>query len=162
MSFDARPLLEYVGHKYWTVAQELHYRGNTDEFTIPAGFHTDLASTPRIVWPVLPPFGAYMPAALVHDQLCRDPAVSLKDADGVFRRVLRETGVPRWQRALLYAGVRVAHLAGMGRRAVGSGREQDRPAKAPSVHAQALGARERVGLTPEAPAPSEDAQGGAA
>src|SRR5678810_817023 len=38
---------------------------------VPAGFCTDFASIPRIVWPVIPPRGRFNRAAFVHDLLYR-------------------------------------------------------------------------------------------
>jgi hypothetical protein len=35
--------------------------------TLPKGFVTDFASTPRFIWSDLPPLGAYDPAVAVHD-----------------------------------------------------------------------------------------------
>lgn len=38
-------------------------------FHVPVGFVTDLASIPRIFWNILPPFGKYTGAAVIHDYL---------------------------------------------------------------------------------------------
>ena len=38
---------------------------------VPKGFRTDLASSPRILWPILPPFGRWSAAAVLHDYLYR-------------------------------------------------------------------------------------------
>lgn len=107
--FDSRLLIEEDGPGYWRVARVLTYKGNTDTFVIPVGFRTDLASVPRIFWVVLPPFGAYQRAAVIHDFLCRQPDVSYKDADGIFRRILLEEGVPPRTAQVLYLGVRTGH-----------------------------------------------------
>ena len=40
--------------------------------TVPAGFVTDFASTPRAIWAILPPTGRYQLAAVVHDFLYWD------------------------------------------------------------------------------------------
>jgi len=37
---------------------------------VPAGYRTDFASIPRFFWRVLPPFGRYGKAAVIHDWLC--------------------------------------------------------------------------------------------
>jgi hypothetical protein len=43
---------------------------NTGEvIVVPAGFVTDFASTPRAIWAVLPPFGTYQKASVIHDYL---------------------------------------------------------------------------------------------
>jgi len=38
--------------------------------TVPAGYRTDFASIPRLVWPLLPPVGRGGKAAIIHDWLC--------------------------------------------------------------------------------------------
>jgi hypothetical protein len=56
------------------VVSDLTYQiGRTSYvITVPAGFVTDFASTPRAIWAVLPPFGTYQLAAVVHDFLYWD------------------------------------------------------------------------------------------
>lgn len=39
---------------------------------VPLGFETDGASVPKVLWWILPPFGKYGQAAVVHDKLYRD------------------------------------------------------------------------------------------
>jgi len=39
------------------------------ELSIPSGFKTDLASIPRILWAIYPPFGKYTNASIIHDFL---------------------------------------------------------------------------------------------
>jgi hypothetical protein len=60
----------------------------------PAGFRTDLATVPRVVTWLIPRFGVYTLAAILHDWLCtegiRSGAVTSREADGIFRRVMRE------------------------------------------------------------------------
>lgn len=75
--------------------------------TVPAGFHTDLASVPRL--PVI-----YMlfgnrarQASVVHDYLYGSGEVSRKDADEVFYEAAVATGVPKWAAKAMWSGVRV-------------------------------------------------------
>ena len=77
--------------------------------TVPAGFVTDLASTPRLMWAIVPPLGRYMLAAIVHDYLYppRSPEDDRSRADGIFLKGMRALGVPRWQRGLMWLAVRV-------------------------------------------------------
>ena len=42
---------------------------NGDMFTIPSGTYTDMASVPRLLWTVFPPYGYDELAFLVHDHL---------------------------------------------------------------------------------------------
>lgn len=74
--------------------------------TVPAGFKTDLASIPRVLWNVLPPIGAYDAAAVVHDYLYQHNGVSRREADAVLLEAMRILGVRVTQRWAIYAGVR--------------------------------------------------------
>src|SRR4051794_8316097 len=63
---------------------------------------------------------AYTLAAILHDWLVtegiRKGAVSARQGDGIFRRVMRESGVPVLRRWLMWAGVRWGALADERRR----------------------------------------------
>ena len=74
--------------------------------TVPKGFVTDLASIPRILWPVLPPSGEYAKAAILHDYLYRYGRKGRRYADAVFYEAMGVLGVARWRKWLLYAAVR--------------------------------------------------------
>ena len=72
------------------------YRAEHDLIEVPAGSQTDFASVPRpFVW-LLPTYGLYTPAAILHDRLWRhwvpEGRMTYVDADGVFRRAMRELG----------------------------------------------------------------------
>jgi hypothetical protein len=104
----------------WSLVDDLVYQGRWERFVVPAGFRTDFASVPRpVVW-LVPRFGAYTLAAILHDWLCsegiRSGVVTSRDADGIFRRVMRESGVPVLRRWLMWAGVRWGALADARRR----------------------------------------------
>src|SRR4051812_10918506 len=87
----------------YVLTAPLVYRGARDRFEVPAGFHTDLASVPRILTWLVPVAGVHDRAAILHDALCvalehGDSRISSPDVDGLFRRVLRELGVPPLRR----------------------------------------------------------------
>lgn len=116
----------------WTLEHALTYRGRRDTFIVPAGYVTDFASVPRpVVW-LIPRFGRYTLAAILHDYLCEELARPLprieevtgpttvigpRDVDGLFRRVMRELDVPPLRRWLMWCGVRWGALANPRRRA---------------------------------------------
>lgn len=67
---EASRLLE---DHYWRVVFPLSFHlGDADDTQvhIPAGYLTDGASVPRVLWASVPPWGPYGPAVVVHDQLC--------------------------------------------------------------------------------------------
>jgi len=104
----------------WALVDDLVYQGSWERFVVPAGFRTDFASVPRPVTWLVPRFGAYTLAAILHDWLCtegiRSGAVTPRQADGIFRRVMRESGVPVLRRWLMWAGVRWGALTDPERR----------------------------------------------
>ena len=73
---------------------------------VPAGFVTDLASIPRLFWNILPPFGKYTRAAIVHDWLYRTQMRTRETADRVLWDGMVACGVPWWQRVIIYQNVR--------------------------------------------------------
>lgn len=102
--------LRSVDANTWELVEPLGYRGRWQEFVVPAGFRTDLATVPRVVVWLIARTGRYTRAAVLHDWLVtegiRSAAVTSREADGLFRRVMRELGVPVLRRWLMWTGVR--------------------------------------------------------
>jgi hypothetical protein len=73
---------------------------------VPNGFSTDFASVPRMLWRVLPPFGEYMLAAVVHDYLYSRGKYKRKTADLVFRFLMQRLHVDSWKLRTMYWAVR--------------------------------------------------------
>jgi hypothetical protein len=111
----AKVVVEQLDDLNWRVLQAFSYTGEQGEtFTVPVGMRTDFASVPRVfVW-FLPRYGRYTTAAILHDYLWRERAaqgtLSYIDADGLFRRAMRELGVPFLKRWIMWAAVRWAAL----------------------------------------------------
>jgi hypothetical protein len=74
---------------------------------VPAGFVTDLASVPRVLWSILPPHGRYAKAAIVHDYLYAQAIGTKAEADSIFNEAMAVLGVPKWRRRAMYAAVRL-------------------------------------------------------
>lgn len=104
----------------WMTLRDISYYGdcrNSDEalqircdlcVTVPAGFETDFASIPRIMWPVIGhPAGRYAQAAVLHDFLYRAHIFARKRADDLFLEAMEVLGVPFWQRWAMWVAVRV-------------------------------------------------------
>ena len=87
---------------------------------VPAGFQTDGATVPRLFWSILPPWGVYGQAAILHDYLCRTRSlttyageiqrIGYRDIDRAFYDAMKDLGTPLWKRALMYGAVRVYHI----------------------------------------------------
>jgi len=74
---------------------------------VPKGFVTDFASVPRLFWRIVPPWGVYSPAAVVHDYLYHNGALSRKESDRIFLKLMKRLDVPLWKRTVMYLAVRL-------------------------------------------------------
>jgi hypothetical protein len=106
----AKVVVEQVTDAEWNVREAFSYHGKYEPFNIEVGAETDFASVPRVfVW-FLPRYGRYTLAAILHDYLWRHRAATghmdYIDADGTFRRAMRELGVPFLRRWIMWAAVR--------------------------------------------------------
>jgi hypothetical protein len=95
----------------WELAQPFRYQGRTDLISVPVGFKSDFASVPRPFWWLVPRYGRYTKAAVLHDYLCRkgaelEPPIHRSDADGIFRRSMRELRVDLLRRWIMWSAVR--------------------------------------------------------
>ena len=97
--------------KRWTLVESFRYHGKHESFDVPAGMTTDFASVPRVfVW-LLPRYGRWTQAAILHDHLwamSRRGEFNKADADGIFNRALRELEVPFLRRWIMWCAVRWA------------------------------------------------------
>ncbi|MFV0527018.1 MAG: DUF1353 domain-containing protein [Acidimicrobiales bacterium] len=113
MGFEGRVVVTPIPPegKRWRLVEPFLYRGKRDLFSVPRGFTTDFASVPRVVVWLLPRYGRWTQAAILHDYLwalAREGQVSRVDADGLFYRALRELQVPFLRRWMMWAAVRLA------------------------------------------------------
>jgi hypothetical protein len=112
----------------WLVTEKLTwsgtFRGVARQLEVTASdehpFSTDLASVPRSLTWLFPRYGKYTKAAVLHDFLCQNfrnapsissatpsllPLTDRSDADEVFLVVMKELGVPRLRRWLMWGAV---------------------------------------------------------
>jgi hypothetical protein len=113
---DTNPVVRQIDDKNWETVDPLTYEGTIDRFTVPKGMRTDFASVPRAFVRFLPRYGRYTRAAIIHEYLWRyriadtEEPVSRRDADGLFRRVMRELDVPFSRRWIMGAAVAMGSL----------------------------------------------------
>jgi hypothetical protein F3_01659 len=107
----SKALTRQIGHKLWEVTTDFTYLVCGFDIKVPAGFITDLASTPKYLWLTFPPFGRYTDAAIVHDYLysakCVYQNITREQSDKIFLELMKSLGVPKWKRVLMYRGVRM-------------------------------------------------------
>lgn len=123
--FSAKEQVQYskeasdaLGADYWMVMESfVFYIGRKEDgrsVTIPKGFLTDGASVPRPLWSIIPPWGPWGQAAIVHDYLVEYMSISVNGlpmaiqreyADILFLEMLIALGVPELKRKMMYAAV---------------------------------------------------------
>ena len=123
-SFTAPLTVTQEDEKYWRVHQSFCYILDdlvTGEWYVyvPALTRTDFASVPRLFWSVLPPYGEYTQAAVLHDYLYqqsevlsrrgepRTKKINRKECDQIFLESMEVLKVPRWKRKIMYWAVRL-------------------------------------------------------
>ena len=102
----------------WCLVEPLIFEGTSDFFVMRKGFKTDFASIPRAVRWLFDTAGGNSEPGVLHDALWREskrkdatPRVDPWDADGLFRRALRESGATTLTRALMWIAVRGTAIA---------------------------------------------------
>jgi hypothetical protein len=130
-AFSAPLLIQYdkdasqaLGADHWRVAREFKYFIGSENskrwITVPAGYLTDGASVPRALWSIIPPWGAYGQAAVVHDILCEYLSIMVSGkltpitrerADEIFAEAMAVLQVPPRDIALISEGVKLYRLA---------------------------------------------------
>lgn len=85
--------------------------GARSQVTVPAGYQTDLASIPAAFQRVDPVDSPAARPGVIHDYLYTSHDLPRAQADRLFRRGLREEGVPLAQRLAMWLAVRMAGKA---------------------------------------------------
>ena len=82
----------------WIIRREFDYyvgsELSTDIIHVPEDYVTDFASIPRFLWSVLPPFGKYSQAAVVHDILCDNHTRPSEETHDIFLEAMEVLNVP--------------------------------------------------------------------
>lgn len=98
----------------WKLIQPFEYEigvlGSGAKILVPAGFVTDFASVPQIFWNILPPWGQYGKAAVLHDFLYKTQPVTRALCDSIFLEAMYSLSVPYWKRIAIYLGVRLGGM----------------------------------------------------
>lgn len=123
--FSADAMLTYapeeskiLGKDHWRVMNPFRYyiddKYSTRWVYVPEGYLTDGASVPRIFWNLVPPWGIYGQAAIVHDYLYEFLSITVdgapvsitrRQADKIFLEAMKVLGVPAYLRYTMYSAV---------------------------------------------------------
>ena len=95
----------------WVTRKEFGYdvgkEGSEDSIDVPIGFMTDFASIPRPLWIILPRWGKYGNAAVIHDYCYWDQSRSRLESDRIFHEAMGVLQVPKWKIRAMYCSVRL-------------------------------------------------------
>lgn len=91
---------------------EVGYLGSGELICVPTGFITDLASVPRLLWPIVNPTGSRISrGAVIHDFLYRSAEMRKKynrrDADRIIRNAIKAAGGPSSRAFIVWAALRL-------------------------------------------------------
>lgn len=91
------------GVKWYRLKAPLLY----DDFIVPVGFKTDLATIPKQLTWIFKPNGKYARASVLHDFLYDKKVVSRKEADIIFKEAMLKDGVSDLVADIFYVSVRL-------------------------------------------------------
>ncbi|WP_152072482.1 DUF1353 domain-containing protein [Escherichia coli] len=108
--FTTPAILEMLDDYRWRLVEPFEF-WLTDEpedvISVPAGYVTDLASVPRILWAIFPPHGRYAKAVIIHDWMYDNGLRTKREADRIFLDAMKVLKVPAWRRLMMYCAVRL-------------------------------------------------------
>lgn len=94
----------------WVIMRDFGYdvgaEDSGDRIDVDVGFQTDFATVPRPFWIVLPKWGTYGNAAVIHDWLYWDQSRPRREADAVFLEAMGVLGVAPLVKYAMYGTVR--------------------------------------------------------
>lgn len=106
---------EALGADHWRILTPFSYKIDEECWvTIPAGYLTDGASVPQLFWNMIPPWGKYGQAAVVHDLLCEylqvvrkgvPETISRARCDEILNEAMGALEVPLSKRVIIYGAV---------------------------------------------------------
>lgn len=114
----AREESKILKQDVWRVLEGFRYyignEGSNSWVSVPRGYLVDGASVPRALWSIIPPWGAYGAATVVHDILCeylsvtkdgKPLKISREHADAILAEAMEVLGVNETDRRLINLGV---------------------------------------------------------
>jgi len=97
--------------KRWIIRSDFGYdigeEDSGESINVPVGFKTDFASVPRLLWGMIPQWGKYGNAAVVHDYCYWSQAYTRKRSDEIFMEGMLVLQVSSLLRHILYYAVRI-------------------------------------------------------
>lgn len=86
-------------HRFEVINPVLFKLSNGEEIVIPAGFVTDFATVPRLLWGIVQPVGKQNPATLIHDYLYEQRYSVTEKKDWKLDRLFADQEMLYWLKA---------------------------------------------------------------
>ena len=101
-------IVPFKGYDYKT-CQNMRVTIDDKEYTVPKGFETDLASIPRLLWPIFAPqYSGFVAPAILHDYLYRcNNNITRQFADEILYSALITEEVTAFTASKFYLGARL-------------------------------------------------------
>ena len=132
----------------WVIMRDFGYDVGTeasgDRIDVAVGFQTDFATIPRPFWIILPKWGRYGNATVIHDWLYWTQARPRRLADAIFLEAMGVLGVSGPVKSALYWGARLFGWLAWYRNAADRAAGFDRVL--PVVHLKAFAQSARTGV----------------
>ena len=110
-SFTTPLIVQPLNDRDWKLIEPFEYHVGSLEsqeiVSVSPGFKTDFASVPRLLWIIIPPWGNYGKAAVIHDYCYSKRLYSRLRSDEIFLEAMEVLKVPHWKRKLMYYFVRL-------------------------------------------------------
>lgn len=105
---DEACIIPFEGYEYKT-CKAMRVTIDDKKYIIPKDFETDLASVPRLLWPIFAPqYSGFVAPAILHDYLYRCNArITRQFADEVLYSALIAENVTPFTASKFYLGVRL-------------------------------------------------------
>ena len=116
VTYTREPILSWrAEERQWVVEAPFAAVWHSKTVKVPMGFHTDLASVPRLFRSLIPQVGRHIQPAIVHDLLYRHPwtreGLSRGQVDQMFLDGMETVRVGWMRRWAMYSAVRAAGWA---------------------------------------------------
>lgn len=113
MSTFTSPLdVRFIDGKWWELLEDFEYYVDDNKevlIKVPAGFKTDFASIPRILWSLFTHHDIFNKAAIVHDYLCGTYGdmgrFTEEQIHIIFYEALLVIGIPAWKAKIMWKSV---------------------------------------------------------
>jgi len=108
---DALVVTPLADGSTWVMVRAFGYdvgsEGSGNHIEVPIGFQTDFATIPRPFWVILPKWGRYGNASVIHDWLYWAQPRARLEADAIFFEAMGVLGVSAPVKYVLYGAVRL-------------------------------------------------------